>query len=289
MKIAVLMGGISSEREISLKTGGAILKALLELGYDAFEIDLKKETMIKDLMEKEYDLAFIALHGEYGEDGRIQAFLDILGKAYTGCGYLESAITIDKEITKKLLNIKDLYTPKTYRDIKEVKTYPVVVKPASEGSSFGLYICQNEEELKEAVSKLEEKKIMIEEFIKGDELTVGVLNGEALGVIKIIPKTGIYDFEAKYVKGKTNFELPAKLEKDLYENLLRMSEDVARDLNLKGGVRVDIILKEERAYFLEVNTIPGMTETSLLPKLASLKGYDFKALVKKIVEKFAKK
>lgn len=284
MRIAVLMGGYSSEREISLKTGKAILKALQENGYDAFSIDIKKESLVKDVTSEKYDLAFIALHGEYGEDGRIQALLDIIEKPYTGSGFVESAISMDKDLSKKFVEYEGFTIPKTYKNKAEVKLYPVVVKPSLEGSSVGLYICKNEEELDEALEKNKSKKILIEEFVKGEELTVGVLFGEALGVIKIIPKSGVYDFKAKYEKGQTDFEVPAKIDNVFYKEVMDMSEKIYQALNLSGAVRVDLILKESKLYFLEVNTIPGMTETSLLPKMAKLKDYDFNDLVKKIVE-----
>ncbi|OQY10592.1 MAG: D-alanine--D-alanine ligase [Fusobacteriia bacterium 4572_132] len=289
MKIAVLMGGISSEREISLKTGGAILNSLLRMGYDAFELRLNEENMLGKLQTTDFDLAFIALHGEFGEDGRIQAVLDILKKEYTGSKYLASAIAMDKEITKKILEAEGILVPKTYEKLNKIKEYPVIVKPALEGSSVGLYVCKNEREVKEALKKIKNKKILIEEYIKGEELTVGVLNEKGLGVVKIIPKSGIYDYESKYTKGKTVFEVPAKIEDTIYKKALSISEEVYKILNLDGAIRVDYILKNGRLYFLEVNTIPGMTETSLLPKIAFLEGYTFDNLVEKIMEKVAKK
>ncbi len=289
MKIAVLMGGISSEREISLKTGKAILNSLLRIGYDAFELRLNEGDMLEKLQTTDFDLAFIALHGEFGEDGRVQAVLDILKKPYTGSEYLPSAIAMDKDITKKILEAEGILVPKTYERIEEIEEYPVIVKPALEGSSVGLYVCENENEVKKALKEIENKKILIEEYIKGEELTVGVLNRKALGVVKIIPKSGIYDYESKYTKGKTEFEVPAKIKNEIYKKALLVSENVYKILNLSGAIRADYMLKNNELYFLEVNTIPGMTETSLLPKIAFLKGYTFDDLVEKIVEKFAKK
>lgn len=290
MKIAVVMGGISSEREISLKSGNAVLSALLELGYDAFPMVLNSEDMIDKLTNWEYDLAYLVLHGEFGEDGRVQAVLDIAGKPYTGSGFTASAVSMDKEITKKIVEAEGIRVAKTFKSVKESKkeNYPIVIKPALEGSSVGLYICNTKKEAEEAVRALEGKKVVIEEFVKGDELTIGVLDGEALGVLKITPKSGVYDFKSKYTKGETEYEYPAKIDKKLYKEAMKISEKAYEALELSGAARVDMILSEDRLYFLEVNTIPGMTETSLLPKIASLKGYDFKGLVGKIVEKFAK-
>ncbi|NLK62851.1 MAG: D-alanine--D-alanine ligase [Fusobacteria bacterium] len=288
MKIAVLMGGISSEREISLRTGEAILNALINKGYDAFKIDLNRENIIDSLRDNEYDLAFIALHGEYGEDGRIQALLDILGKKYTGSGFTQSAISMDKDFTKKILISENILMSRSYKNVNEIKKYPVVIKPATEGSSIGLYICNNESDAKEAIENLRGKKLVIEEFIKGEEITVGVFEGEALGVIKIKPKSGLYDYKSKYTKGETEFEVPANIGESLYKKAMDISEKIYKILELDGGIRVDMILSEGKLYFLEVNTIPGMTETSLLPQMAKLKGYDFDDFVKKMVQKFAK-
>ena len=216
------MGGYSSEREISLRTGNAILNSLLRMNYDAYGIDLKKDTMLEQLINNNYDLAFIALHGEYGEDGRVQAVLDILGRKYTGCGFLQSAVSMDKDFTKKLLSLEGIKIPKTYQKTDEIENYPVVIKPAKEGSSCGLFISNTKEEVEIALEKLNDKgKILIEEFIKGEEITVGVLNGEALGVVKIIPKSGVYDYESKYTKGMTEFEVPAKLEAEIYKKVMK--------------------------------------------------------------------
>ncbi len=288
MKIAVLMGGVSSEREISIKTGKAILKALKKENYDAFPLELNKDNMITALQKEEFDLAFIALHGEFGEDGRIQAVLDILEKKYTGSGFIASAVAIDKDICKRILYSENISMPKTYENLDAIDKYPVIIKPAKEGSSIGLYVCKDKTEVIEAVETLDGQKILIEEFIKGEELTVGVLDGEALGVLKIKPKSGLYDYKSKYTKGQTEFEVPAKIHEKTYEEAMRISEKIYRILNLKGGIRVDMMLKRDRLYFLEVNTVPGMTDTSLLPRLAALRGYSFEGFVKKIVEKFAK-
>ncbi len=290
MKIAVLMGGISSEREVSLKSGNAVLNALIELGYDAYAMELNANDMVEKLTTWEYDLAFVVLHGEFGEDGRVQALLDIIGKPYTGSGFTASAVSMDKVITKKLVEAAGVRSPKSFKNVKETKkeNYPIVIKPSLEGSSVGLHICKTKKEAEAAAALLEGKKLVIEEFVKGEELTIGVLEGEALGVLKIIPKSGVYDFKSKYTKGETEYEYPAKIDKKIYKEAMKISEEVYSTLELSGAARVDMILSGEKLYFLEVNTIPGMTETSLLPKLASLKGYDFKGLVGKLVEKFAK-
>ncbi len=283
MKIAVLMGGISSEKEVSLRTGAAITAALQRKGYDAFSLVLDKDNFVTALTNTEFDLAYVALHGEFGEDGRVQAFLDILGKKYTGSGYVESGISMNKTLTKKILDSYGVLSPKTYEKVEDIEKYPVVIKPTTEGSSVGLYICQNEADARNAVEALVGKEILIEDFIKGDELTVGVLNGEALGVLRIKPISGVYDYESKYTKGMTEYEFPAQISEASYDEAMKISAKVHKELNLKGATRSDFILRGEELFFLEVNTSPGMTETSLLPKIATLKNIDFDTLVEKIV------
>lgn len=284
MKIAVFMGGVSSEREISLRTGKAILESLIRQGYDAYGVDLKEDNMLKAFTENEYDLAYLALHGEFGEDGRIQAVLDIIKKPYTGSGVTPSAIAMDKNMTKIIAEKAGIRIPKSYRDKSEIISFPVVVKPTTEGSSVGLYICNSIEDVEKAEKSLIGKSLLIEEFVSGEELTVGVLNGEPLGVLKISPKSGLYDFQSKYTVGMTEYEYPAKVSQKVYEEAMIFSKIIHQELGLSGVSRSDFILKDDKVYFLEVNTCPGMTETSLVPKLATLKGYSFDDLVKKIIQ-----
>lgn len=286
MRVAVLMGGITSEREVSLRSGNAILESLKRQGYDAYGIDIKKDNMVSALIENEFDIAYIALHGEYGEDGRIQATLDMLGKKYTGSGFTGSAIAMDKILTKIIADEIGIRIPKTYQAIEEIDSYPVVIKPAKEGSSVGLYICKNLDEAKDAYEKIKDKMPLIEEYIKGDELTAGILNGEKLGVLRIKPKSGIYDFESKYTSGKTEYEYPAKIDPKVYEEVSEAAKKIHDKLGLIGATRSDFILKNGKAYFLEVNTCPGMTETSLIPKLASLKGYTFDNITEIMLKKY---
>lgn len=288
MKIAVFMGGISSEKEVSMRTGTAILNSLVKQGYDAYGVTLNEENLPTAFIENEYDLAYLALHGEYGEDGRIQALLDILGKKYTGCGVTSSAVSMDKDLTKKIAQAVGVRIAKSYtrEDIEKITEYPIVVKPATEGSTVGLYICHNLEELKEAVKVSGDRDLIIEEFIKGEELTVGVMDGEALGVLKITPKIGLYDYKSKYTAGMTEYEYPAKISEKAYQEAMEYATIIHNSLKMKGISRSDFILKDEKVYFLEVNSCPGMTETSLVPKLATLKGYTFDDLTRKTVEKF---
>ena len=213
MKIAVFMGGISSEKEVSVRTGTAILNSLIRQGYNAYGVILDKDNLLTAFIENEYDLAYLALHGEYGEDGRIQGLLDILGKKYTGCSMISSAVSMDKDLTKKIAQAVGVRTPKSYtrENLENIDKFPIVVKPSTEGSTVGLYICHNKEELLDAVEKSGDKDLVIEEFIKGEELSVAVLDGEPLGVVKIMPKIGLYDYKSKYTVGMTEYEYPAKI------------------------------------------------------------------------------
>lgn len=288
MKIAVFMGGVSSEKEVSIRTGTAILNSLLKQGYDAYGVVLDKNNLLSAFIDNEYDLAYLALHGVYGEDGRIQGLLDILGKKYTGSGMIASAVSMDKDLTKKIAQAIGVKVARSYKkeDIENIEKFPIVVKPSTEGSTVGLYVCHNKEELREAIKLSGDKDLVIEEFIKGEELTVGVVEGEALGVLKITPKIGLYDYKSKYTAGMTEYEYPAKISEKAYKEAMEYATMIHNNLKMSGISRSDFILKDGELYFLEVNSCPGMTETSLVPKLATLKGYTFDDLTRKIVEKF---
>lgn len=288
MKIAVFMGGISSEREISLKSGEAILNSLLKQGYDAYGVDINKDNLITGFMENEYDLAYLALHGGYGENGTFQGLLDMLGKPYTGSGALESAVSMDKAYTKALAKEIGLNVAKTYHKVEEIDKYPVVIKPTRDGSSVGIYFCNNEEEAREALEKLKLQKPIIEEEIKGEELTVGVMNNKSMGVVRILPKNEYYDFESKYAEGGSVHEYPAKISKIAYDRAMKDALKIHEEIGLSGISRSDFILKDDKVYFLEVNTSPGMTNTSLIPDIGTLQGYSFDDLVKIMVETFKK-
>ena len=287
MKIAVFMGGTSSEKEISLKSGEAVLESLLNQGYDAYKVVLDEKNQVSAFVENEYDLAYLVLHGGNGENGKIQAVLDILGKKYTGSGVLASAITMDKNKTKQIAQSIGIRTPKAYEKVDEIEKYPVIIKPMDEGSSKGLFLCNNKEEAEKAVKEL--KKPIIEDYIVGEELTVGVLNGKALGVLKIIPKADVlYDYDSKYASGGSVHEFPAKIEDKLYKEAMKLAEKIHSEFDMKGTSRSDFILSEGKLYFLEVNSSPGMTKTSLIPDLATLQGYTFDDIVRMTVETFLK-
>lgn len=287
MKIAVFMGGTSSEKEISLRSGEAVLESLQRQGYDAYGVVLDENNQVTAFLENDYDLAYLVLHGGNGENGKIQAVLDILGKKYTGSGVLASALTMDKNKTKQIAENIGIRVPKSYRDLDSIERFPVIIKPVDEGSSKGLFLCNNKEEAGEALRKL--RKPIIEDYIVGEELTVGVLNGKALGVLKIIPQADVlYDYDSKYAKGGSIHEFPAKIEDKSYKEAMKIAEKIHKEFKMKGISRSDFILSEGKLYFLEVNSSPGMTKTSLIPDLATLQGYTFDDVVRLTVETFLK-
>lgn len=287
MKIAVFMGGTSSEKEISLRSGEAVLESLQRQGYDAYGVVLDESNQVTAFLENDYDLAYLVLHGGNGENGKIQAVLDILGKKYTGSGVLASALTMDKNKTKQIAENIGIRVPKSYRDLDSIERFPVIIKPVDEGSSKGLFLCNNKEEAGEALKKL--RKPIIEDYIVGEELTVGVLNGKALGVLKIIPQADVlYDYDSKYAKGGSIHEFPAKIEDKSYKEAMKIAEKIHKEFKMKGISRSDFILSEGKLYFLEVNSSPGMTKTSLIPDLATLQGYTFDDVVRLTVKTFLK-
>ncbi len=289
MKVVVLMGGKSSEREISIKTGEAVSRALERLGHEVYKLDLS-EDIAEKLLKIKPDKVFIALHGHYGEDGRIQGLLDILGIPYVGSGVLGSAISMDKDITKRLLKSEGIPTPEwiTVRknNLKSITwdTFPAVVKPADQGSSIGLKVVKNQKELNEAVKEAFElsEKVIIERFIEGRDMTVGILKGKVLPVIEIRPKKGIYDFESKYTKGMSEYVFVE--DKTLSEKLQKISLRIFEIFELKDLARIDFrVDREGNPYVLEVNTIPGMTELSLFPMACKRAGLSFDEMIEELL------
>lgn len=292
--IAVLMGGLSAEREVSLRTGQAVLQALKGAGYRATAIDAGRG-LPAQLAEQGAEVAFIALHGRFGEDGTVQGLLEMMGIPYTGSGVLASAMAMDKVVTKKLLLHHELPTPgfSAFRRGEDLQGFvdgighlPVVVKPACEGSTIGLTVAGSREELEEGLrlALQSDPVALVEDYIEGREVTVGVLDGQALPVIEVVPKGGLYDYHAKYTAGQTEYLLPAPLEQGLYGRLQQAAVEAFAVLGCSGAARVDFMVREREFYCLEVNTIPGMTETSLLPKAAGEAGLDFGELVQRILQ-----
>lgn len=298
-RVGVVMGGTSAEREVSLKTGNAVATALSGAGFDVVPIELAAGTDPgKVLLAAQIDVAFLALHGRLGEDGCIQGLCEIHGIPYTGSGVLASALAMDKLKSKEMFRLHNVPTPPYYEfheptlaDLEEVHGsfgFPVIVKPRREGSSFGLSKASSLPELARAIetARRYDKSILVERFIAGAEVSVGILDGRVLGAIEIVPKSGMYDYHSKYTAGMTEYFLPARLPPTRYRGVLNLAERAAEALDVRGAVRVDLLVTPGmNEYVLEVNTLPGMTPTSLLPKIANAAGYDFAALCTAIVER----
>lgn len=290
-----MMGGLSREREISLKTGKAILKALVEKGYHASPIDVGQE-IAETLIKEKIEIAFIALHGRYGEDGTVQGMLELMGIPYTGSGVLASALALHKIMAKKFFLCENIPTP-TYEIFQReeieknplrtpVLPLPLVVKPAREGSTIGVSIVRKEEELVPALQEAGkyDDEILLEEFMKGKEITVGILEDIPLPVIEIVPKSGFYDYHSKYTKGETEYIIPARIPREKYLYAQEISLKAFHVLGCSGCARVDLMTDEEgNPFVIDVNTMPGMTETSLVPKAASYAGITFEDLVERIL------
>ena len=295
-KIGVLMGGISSEREVSLSTGNAILQALKEKGYNAVAIDVTRN-VAEVIRTSGIEIAFNGLHGKFGEDGAIQGLLEIEGIPYTGSGILASAVGMNKILSKLLFKahgllvgpymVLDADKREQVNEVPSIIAYPLVVKPSSEGSSVGVSLVYNDEELAPAVELAftYDREIVIEKYITGKEVQVGVLGNRALGAIEIVPKNVFYDYEAKYKPGMSEHFFPARIDDAAaYHRLLDAGLTAHRALGCKGYSRVDFIIDATGSpYILEVNTLPGMTATSLLPEIARGVGISFPDLVEEIL------
>lgn len=296
-KVAVLYGGRSAEREVSLRSGEAIHGALRSRGYDAELLDVGLD-VAERLREMKAQVAFIGLHGRYGEDGAIQGLLESMGIPYTGSGVLSSALAMDKVATKQVFVARGIPTP-DYVAVRPEDArlltgkalpfgLPAVVKPASEGSSVGVHIVKTEAELADACADAARFKgdVLLERYIKGREVQVAVLDDEALGAIEVRPASEFYDYQAKYHSGgTTQYLFPAPLPEELYRRALDVTLAAHRSLGCSGATRTDlIVLPDGGVTVLEVNTLPGMTETSLLPKIAAGVGIDFPTLCEKILQ-----
>lgn len=278
IRIGVLMGGASSEREISLRSGHAVLEALLSKGLNAFAVELSNHPYdwSEQIIAAKLEQAFIALHGTYGEDGCIQGLLEILRIPYTGSGVLASSICMHKGLTKSLLAQHHLPTPVDVPLEHGVPvSFPVFVKPVAEGSSVGLHLVADVAQW-HALGLQDTSMWLIESCVLGKEIAVSVLNGKALDLVEITPKSGLYDFDSKYTAGATEYHCPARLSDALTMRCQHLAERAVEALGCIGAPRVDLIVPESgEPVILEVNTIPGMTVTSLLPKAAAREGLSF--------------
>ena len=290
-RIGVLMGGTSAEREVSLRSGSAICKSLQGLGYNVVAIDVGPDICYV-LNREKVELAFLALHGGCGENGSIQGLLEVLGIRYTGSEVLASALAMDKEASKKIFLYHGVPVPPFVLLRREERVesvefdLPWVVKPAAEGSSVGVSIVREKRIFGEALAKAFSfgPRTIVEKYIDGKEVHIGILNGRVLGGVEVRPSLEFYSYEAKYTSGLTAYILPPEIDDEVYEAAKTTALSAHSALGCKGASRVDLRIDTEgNPYVLEVNTIPGMTETSLLPKIAGLAGYDFPRLIEEII------
>ncbi len=324
MRIAVLMGGRSSERPVSFMTGRGIAQSLRNLGHEVASVDaadgrelppgeegtnarplaagraLPPSAMLEALQVpavESADVVFIALHGTWGEDGTVQAALELAGKVYTGSGVLASALAMDKAMSKRVFEREALPTPHwvlleagvpgSAIDVSLLGGYPLVVKPNAEGSTIGLSIVRHASELQAAIGKASEHdpQVLVEEYVEGRELTVAVIGEVAYPIVEIEPKSGFYDYTSKYTKGMSTYTCPAQLDKELARHVRELAVEAAQVLGCRGVARVDFRLTEDdEPTILEVNTLPGMTPTSLVPMAAAAKGMSYDQLVARIVD-----
>jgi len=291
VRVGVLLGGMSAEREISLKTGAGVAGALRERGWNTVEIEVGRDLPARLVAEK-VDVVWIALHGRFGEDGCVQGLLEVMGISYTGSGVRASAVAMDKVSTKRAL--QDAPSITMARDVvwragepMPNLRFPVVIKPANCGSTIGITIVKEPSELAIALSAAlqYDNEILVEEFVEGQEITVAVVDGKAYPVVGIVPESGFFDYEAKYTKGMTRYECPAKISTEAAERAQRAAEDAFRGIGCVGLARADFIVRKEDdvPVFLEINTIPGMTATSLSPMAAAVLGISYPELVEKIL------
>lgn len=294
------MGGPSTEREISLRSGKAVYESFIHQGLNTVAIDIKTDCVgenMRLLKSHSVDCVFIALHGRFGEDGRIQELLEDLGITYTGSGVLASGLAMDKIASRRIFEIHGLAVPRyqvinkfSYAKNWQVNSplkMPLVVKPATHGSSIGLSLVAEKEGLDKAINIALgfDENILIEEYIPGREVTVGILAEKVLPVVEIIPRLKFFDYQAKYSAGLTDYRVPADIEEGVLRKVQQAALNAHKFLNCSGCSRVDIILSRDNIpYILEVNTIPGLTETSLLPKAARAGGIEFGQLCRKLIE-----
>jgi D-alanine-D-alanine ligase len=299
--IGVLMGGMSGERPVSLRSGRGCLAALHSLGYTAVEIDAQRDASWR-LEEAHVDVAFLALHGRYGEDGTIQGLLEVMGIPYTGSGVLASALGMNKVAAKKVVDASGLPTPdycevtpsedakSAAARVAERLGFPVMLKPVQEGSSLGVSKCKTVDELETALQAglTDFGTMFAEKFVTGTEITVGVIDRggrlEALPILELVPKNEFYDYEAKYTEGMTEFILPARLAPDVYARAQEAAVAVFQAIGCRGYSRVDMMVDAAgQSWFVEVNTLPGMTELSDLPAQARAAGISYEELVETIL------
>lgn len=294
-KVGVLMGGLSAERAISLVSGEAVLEALRARGHDAVALLVDRDVDIV-LRRAAVDVVFNALHGRYGEDGCIQGLLEVMGIPYTGSGVLASALAMNKVKAKELFRLHSLPTPPYYlinsndrsrlAEVHGAFGFPVVAKPIREGSSLGVSVATDLNGLIEGCNAAFEldSDVLVERFIAGHEVSVGILNGRALGALSVVSHNRIFDYGAKYTAGQAHYHVPARLPEERYQAVLTQALLAHQVLGCTGATRVDMIVSElGNEYILEVNTLPGLTPRSLLPRIARHAGLDYADLIEEIL------
>ena len=300
LRVALLAGGASDEREISLASGRGAGNALREAGFSVTELDPAEKKDLQNLIAGNYDVAFLCMHGKMGEDGTLQGFLEMIGLPYIGSGVWSSALAMDKAKSKLFYENAGIQTPvsvtlyspddMSVEDILSTVGESCVVKPATEGSALGVYIVKGADEVKDAIEKAFEldSEVLVETFVKGTELTIAVLGNEqleALPVIQIVPRNEFYDFESKYAPGGSQHLCPAPLNAEATEKVQAMAKAAHSVLGCSGISRSDFIMDENGEFWiLETNTLPGMTETSLLPDAARAAGIEFPELCTRLIE-----
>lgn len=293
-KVAVLLGGRSSEREVSLMSGAAVLEALGRQGVDAHAFDTG-ERNLSDLAAERFDRAFVMLHGRYGEDGTVQGALELMGIPYTGSGVMACALAMDKWRTKLIWNAVGIPTPRfemlagdsDFSACAEVLGLPLIVKPAREGSTIGLTKVTDASELESAYLKAAryDALVIAEEFVDGPELTAAILDDQSLPLVRIEAPGHNYDYHAKYFSDETRYFCPSEIDAELEKRIARVCGDAYRVIGCRGWGRVDVMVDAGgEPWILEVNTVPGMTAHSLVPMAAKAAGISFDALVMKILE-----
>jgi D-alanine-D-alanine ligase len=294
-RVGVLLGGLSAERDVSLKTGQAVYEALVDRGYDARLLFVDRD-LDKVIRQSGIEVAFIALHGRFGEDGCVQGMLELMGIPYTGSSVLASSLAMHKVKAKELFRLHNVPTPPYYvvtadqlaelEDVHGSFGFPAVVKPVTEGSSVGVAIVSSIPELEKSVAEAlrHDDLALVERYAKGKEVSVAVLDGRVLGAVEIQPRGEFYDYDSKYTNGGSQYFIPARLSQPRYQGVLNLARKAALALGCSAVCRVDLIVTEgDNEYVLEVNTLPGMTPTSLVPKLAASAGMDFGDLCENIL------
>jgi D-alanine-D-alanine ligase len=292
-RVGVFYGGVSAEREVSLRTGAAVAAALRRKGHDVREIDIR-EDWLGTVRDAGVDAAFLALHGRFGEDGCIQAACELARLPYTGSGVAASAIAMSKVLGKRMAAASGVPCPPdaVYEGAETAGGkppsfgFPLVVKPDREGSTVGVTIVRGPSQWEEALATAAryDSRVLAEGYVPGREITVAIVNGRVLPAIEIVPKSGFYDYRSKYTSGETEYVIPVPMERDILQRAAEYTRRAAHAMHLRGAARIDYRVDPAgNVFFLEANTIPGMTETSLLPKAANFDGTPFDDLVEEIL------